>query len=431
MYADKPTDEPAGIKRPRAGPPTPAARAGFREPGHRLQPWPRLRIPSRVLAFCGALGLQSMLAARKVRDPADNRTNLYILGLANSGAGKDYPRKVNQKILLEVGLAESLGDTFASGEGIEDRLFVNPQVLFQTDEIDGLMSKINLGKDARHEGIMNVLLKMYTSAPTRSIRCGSRRARSQAVIDQPGLCIFGTAIPKHFYEALSIKMLTNGFFARMLILGDRQTGPGPGRHCATPARGVVATAGWVGGIQARRAGREPEQLASHTATSVEHASSAKALLREFRQRADVEYSQAEERNDPVGMAIWARAHEKARRLALVYACSENHEQPQIASPPCVGPASSLITRPGACCSCRPRALARTNSTPAAKKLVATLRRCETGMATPGCRSGRSTASIRGASGSKRKCGPRCSIKGWSNTRSERPVAPPQKLYRLS
>jgi hypothetical protein len=120
--------------------------------------------PDRTLAFCGAVALQALLAGRKVRDEADNRTNLYVLGLANSGAGKDYPRKVNQRILLQVGLAESIGDTFASGEGIEDRLFVQPSVLFQTDEIDGLMTKINLGRDARHEGIMNVLLKMYTSA---------------------------------------------------------------------------------------------------------------------------------------------------------------------------------------------------------------------------------------------------------------------------
>ena len=65
--------------------------------------------PEPVLAFCGALSLQALLAGRKVRDAADNRTNLYLLGLANSGAGKDYPRKVNQRILLEVGLAECLG----------------------------------------------------------------------------------------------------------------------------------------------------------------------------------------------------------------------------------------------------------------------------------------------------------------------------------
>src|SRR5262249_18238018 len=151
--------------------------------------------PEPALAFGGALALQALLTGRKVRDVADNRTNLYILGLANSGVGKDYPRKVNQRILLHVGMADCVGDTFASGEGIEDRLFLQPAVLFQTDEIDGLMSKINLGRDARHEGIMSVLLKMYTSAssfyPMR-VKAGTE----PGIIDQPCLCIFGTAIPQ-------------------------------------------------------------------------------------------------------------------------------------------------------------------------------------------------------------------------------------------
>jgi hypothetical protein len=51
--------------------------------------------PQPVLAFAGALTLQAFLAGRKVRDVSDSRTNLYVLALANSGAGKDHPRKVN------------------------------------------------------------------------------------------------------------------------------------------------------------------------------------------------------------------------------------------------------------------------------------------------------------------------------------------------
>ncbi len=43
--------------------------------------------PNLVMAFCGALTLQAFLAGRKVRDPGDNRTNLYLLGLAYSSAG--------------------------------------------------------------------------------------------------------------------------------------------------------------------------------------------------------------------------------------------------------------------------------------------------------------------------------------------------------
>lgn len=61
--------------------------------------------PSPVLAFCGALALQALLAGRKVRDQADNRTNIYLLSLAHSSAGKDWPRKINTKVMHHIGLA--------------------------------------------------------------------------------------------------------------------------------------------------------------------------------------------------------------------------------------------------------------------------------------------------------------------------------------
>jgi hypothetical protein len=327
MYAERPPDE-EGTENPDPGP-TPDHL--LHVPGfidqvmtYTLETAP---YPERTLAFCGALSLQALLAGRKVRDAADNRTNLYVLGLANSGAGKDYPRKVNQRVLLEAGLADCLGDTFASGEGIEDRLFLHPSVLFQTDEIDGLMTKINLGKDARHEGIMNVLLKMYTSAnslyPMR-VKAG----KEPGVIDQPSLCIFGTAIPKHYYEALSVKMLTNGFFARMLVLETGKRGRGQDAVVRALPDSVRQTAQWWAEFSP---GEKHGNLADwHPSPKVVEASpEAGDVLRVFRQRADDQYSLAEERGDPVGMAIWARANEKARRLALVYACSANHEEPLI------------------------------------------------------------------------------------------------------
>src|SRR5690606_29768817 len=46
--------------------------------------------PNVPLAFCGALALQAVLAGRRARDGADNRTNLYILALAYSSVGKDW-----------------------------------------------------------------------------------------------------------------------------------------------------------------------------------------------------------------------------------------------------------------------------------------------------------------------------------------------------
>ncbi|GIW55536.1 MAG: hypothetical protein KatS3mg082_1940 [Nitrospiraceae bacterium] len=73
--------------------------------------------PEPVAAFAAALALQATLAGRKVRDAMDNRTNLYVLGLASSGVGKEHPRRVNTRILVAAGLAAVLNTSFAQRRG--------------------------------------------------------------------------------------------------------------------------------------------------------------------------------------------------------------------------------------------------------------------------------------------------------------------------
>jgi len=127
-------------------------------------------------------------------------------------------------------------------EVIQDALFQTPTMLFQTDEIDGMLQSINKAKDARHEAIMGTMLTMYSS--DNSVYPMRRKAgkESPGVIDQPCLVIYGTAIPNHYYQALSERMLTNGFFARMIILeaGPRAPGQEPSIRDLPPR--VLATA---------------------------------------------------------------------------------------------------------------------------------------------------------------------------------------------
>ena len=286
--------------------------------------------PNQVMAYAGALSLLAFLAGRKVRDNGDNRTNIYLLGLAHSASGKDWPRKINTRILHEIGLADALGERFASGEGIQDALFQTPSMLFQTDEIDGMLQSINKAKDARHEAIMSTLLTMYSSSnsvfPMR--RKAGNPGKSPGVIDQPCLVIFGTAIPNHYYEALSERMLTNGFFARMIILeaGPRSSGQEPSIR-ALPER-VVETATWWSRFHP---GEHRDNLIDvHPVPSIiDHTEDARRLLIETREEAEAEYAKAESRSDSVGTTVWGRVSEQTRKLALLYAVSENHESPSI------------------------------------------------------------------------------------------------------
>lgn len=282
--------------------------------------------PNQVMAFGGALALQAVLAGRKVRDPGDNRTNLYLLGLAHSAAGKDRPRKLNAEILHAVGLSNCVGNRFASGEGVQDALYCEPCMLFQTDEIDGMLQSINKARDARHESIMGTLLTLYSSA--NSVFPMRRKAgrESPGSIDQPNLVVLGTAIPNHYYEALSERMLTNGFFARMIILESAKRSPGQEPQIlATPQR-VLETAKWWADF---RPGTGNLQEWHPVPRIVPQSTEATEILIETRLEAEGEYAKAEDAGDAVGTTVWGRVSEHARKLALLYAVSENYQNPEI------------------------------------------------------------------------------------------------------
>ena len=286
--------------------------------------------PNVGLAFCGAMGLQSFLAGRKVCTPGDLRPNLYLLALASSGTGKDFPRKVNSRVLFEVGLVGSLGDKFASGEGIQDALVRANAMLFQNDEMDGVLRQINLDHENRRESIPNILLTLYTSAndvyPIR-VKAGQKETIH---IDQPHLTLFGTATPQYFYESLCQRMLTNGFFARMIIIdvGKRGAGQTPGSARHLP-ESILETARWWAEYQPN-----PGNLAeAHPEPRVVPLEpEAAEAVRQLQILTEAEYNQAEEAKDEVARTAWSRTCENATKLALVYACSENHENPVISLP---------------------------------------------------------------------------------------------------
>ena len=283
--------------------------------------------PNRELAFMGALCLQAVLAGRKVRDEANNRTAVYALALAQSGAGKDWPRQVCSQILLAIGLGNHLGDNFASGEGIEDRLYAEPNCLFQTDEIDSILNRMNSGNDPRFDGILSTLLRMYTSAGSH-YPMRVKASQEPMSISNPNLVLFGTAIPKFFYRSLNERLLTNGFFSRLLII--EAGGRGEGQEVQmqpVPERILEMARYWASFISISSEtvsdSSTPEPL------TVPHTVEARRLVTQYRLEADHEYTLAAAAGDEVALTLWTRANEKARRLALVYACSLNPLAPVI------------------------------------------------------------------------------------------------------
>jgi len=253
-----------------------------------------------------------------------------VLGLAHSSAGKDWPRKLNARILGDLNMLDALGDKFASGEGLQDALFGSPAMLFQNDEIDGLLQSINKSRDGRNESLLGALLTLNTSANTRypmRRKATQKGDKAQApFIDQPCLVLFGTAVPGHYYDALSSRMMTNGFLARFVTVeaGKRATGQ-DARILDVPPR-ILDAARWWTNYQPT-----PGNLATvyPMPAIVPYSVGARGELKEVRAAFDAEYSKAEDCGDETAMTVFGRAGEHVHKLALLYAVSKSPRSPEI------------------------------------------------------------------------------------------------------
>ena len=288
--------------------------------------------PNRVLSFTGALALLAFLVGRKVQDKRDNRSNIYLIALADSGTGKDHPRKVNFNIAFRAGVAGAIGDAFASGEGLEDALFMHPSMLFQADEFDCIFNTLKYSKDNRAESINEKLLKFYgasnTIYPLRKKASAKRKdgtVHEIAHIVNPNLVLLGTAIPQYFYESLSRRVLENGLVARCIIVEAGKRGEAGNPQPITPSDSLIRAATYLANldVNGNLTNEYPKPLI------ITETPEATAALREVQQECDRRYNFYEAQNEGAAKALWARAHEKVCKLAMLHGISSNVYNPLI------------------------------------------------------------------------------------------------------
>lgn len=276
-----------------------------------------------LLALPGAIALQAVLAARKVRDIRGNRTNLYLVSVADSGAGKEHARKVCRKTLYSAGLEFLEGnDEIASDAGLLSAVEPEPGCLFQIDEFGRFLRTIGDPKRSPHLfNVLTTMMKLYSCADTTFRGKAYSDAKRNRIIDQPCVVLHGTSVPGHFYESLTVDSMEDGFVARILVFESHELPMRQRVPEQPPPASIAEAARWWGefepGGNLRREHPEP--------VLVPTTDEAGQIFDKFSLRVDQRM-----RNKKLnGAALWARAEEKACRLALVYACSVDRENPII------------------------------------------------------------------------------------------------------
>lgn len=187
-----------------------------------LQPQPELTLLN-VISFAGAV-----FGRRYEYDKFGTRTNMYLVGIANTGDGKDHSRKCIKKLAELSNLSRFVGpDAIKSGEGVLTMLMKKPSVLMMLDEFGMLMASIG-GSNAQPylRSCAKIFTELYSSSSVL-YQGGmySDPKKDPVNIECPNLCIYGTSTQVKYAEALTPDAIDSGELNRFVVLKPKIENP--------------------------------------------------------------------------------------------------------------------------------------------------------------------------------------------------------------
>jgi hypothetical protein len=170
------------------------------------------------------------VAGRRYAGPTDLRTNLYTIGICDSGGGKDTPLRAITRLMIDAGLAAKVGGSkIASGSGLITAVTRQPSILFPLDEVGFLIASAADRKraPAHVTQIIDSLTEFYSMADSTFLGTAyaNDKEKPREVIEQPCLSLFGVTTPGVFWGSLSSGNVLDGSLARMLIFQSENDYP--------------------------------------------------------------------------------------------------------------------------------------------------------------------------------------------------------------
>ena len=180
-----------------------------------------------ILALGASIAAVGSLLGRKVQTNTGIRTNIYCIGVGESGCGKEAARSSIKKLFQFSGCDEYVAvEDLASDAAIITALEETPSQVFLIDEIGRFLKVTNTDfKNPHLANIISVLLKVYSSSNIKFM--GKRYADKdrKPQIDNPNLCIYGTTVPHVLYDGLTKSNINDGFLSRVILFESEDPDP--------------------------------------------------------------------------------------------------------------------------------------------------------------------------------------------------------------
>lgn len=205
-WAPTPPKKCVAFPAPYPGPMADAVAAGL-DAAHKPQPeLTTMAALSAMAATCGSFYQQ--------RD--GSRLNLYFLGIAKTGTGKDLPLRL-AKQLGRLGGTKLIG-TPGSGQGLEDSLTSNIATYCAADEIAHFFSAMNDPRASSYERANARKLLELFSASSDEYETRALAGKEARVIQHPAFNLIGFTTPEKLGSAFHPDDFADGLAGRILFV---------------------------------------------------------------------------------------------------------------------------------------------------------------------------------------------------------------------
>lgn len=270
--------------------------------------------PQPELALAAAIGCVATLCGHKITDEQRTRSNIYLVGVELTGAGKDAARRVVSRLLKAVEPRLCGPETVNSAAAVASALKVSPIQLMLLDEA-GYLFRAAANPNATHmANLVPTLLKLFTSSGELTNVASYNDQKHNVDIDQPNLSIYATSTPDAFWEHITWGNVSDGLIGRMLLFPGRGYQSYRSVKAADLPQDMIDAAKWW---WTWFPGDQTDHMLSPAPKTLPRTPEAQQRV----DRYAVDISERRIKEDPAHAAIWSRAAEKANKLALIHCAS--------------------------------------------------------------------------------------------------------------
>lgn len=181
---------------------------------------PRIQPVLTFYAVIAALG--TFYGRRYQLLPEGGLSNVFIVLIAPTGAGKDHPQACIKAIFTKAGIDHLLSaDEFASARAINTAIEGSFVQLAIIDEFGMMLQATTTGNVAPHlRGMVPAFLRLYSASNGQYRGVGyadPNNLRPPKVLERPCFSFVGFSTPTTFYDALSSSNKDDGFLGRILL----------------------------------------------------------------------------------------------------------------------------------------------------------------------------------------------------------------------